>query len=458
MSVFNVTNATQLQSAIAQAVGGDKIVLAAGNYGSVDIYLKNYASNVTIQAATPDSVHFDGLKVSSSKNLTFSGIDIGRPLAAGEETNTVYMSYISNSSTVKLDSMHFHGSMDNNPGNDGTGIMVRGSTDVAISNSKFEQLFRGVAVMQSERVAIQSNEITDMRSDGVVATAVNGIVIDSNRMYEFKPEVPDHADFIQFWNTGQTQGCSNITITNNVMTQNYFSGVATTGVQGIFISDPFEYGFQNILIQNNLIWSNEQYNGITVNGATGLTVIDNTVLSKSNDQMQFWIRLENDIGVNLQRNITDNILVKNVTNLFQLDNINFAVTPGDRTLVPNLNAPAGPADLLVNGVGYHAPVMAQQGPVSSAMGSSLANLLAKANGASSSNAALDETNSATHALKSSLLESPTLDLSSLNSVPQTPQYLAAPTPAIAEPVHMAVQGSFHTYINHMMLESFVALP
>jgi hypothetical protein len=42
MSIYNVTNATQLQSALSKAVGGDRIVLAAGNYGNVNINNRNY--------------------------------------------------------------------------------------------------------------------------------------------------------------------------------------------------------------------------------------------------------------------------------------------------------------------------------------------------------------------------------------------------------------------------------
>src|SRR4051812_26480548 len=81
MTVYNVSNASQLTTAIASAVGGDKIILAAGNYGSPYIQNRNYNANVTIQAATPGtSVHFDGLTVLTSKNLTFSGIDVGRAL------------------------------------------------------------------------------------------------------------------------------------------------------------------------------------------------------------------------------------------------------------------------------------------------------------------------------------------------------------------------------------------
>jgi hypothetical protein len=410
MAIYNVSNATQLQSALTSAVGGDKILLAAGNYSSVSINGRNYASNVTVQVQSfQNPAHFDGLFVQNSKNLTFSGLDLGRSLASGEAEFT-QLNWIKNSSNIKLSGVTVHGSLDNNPQNDGLGLVLTNVTGFNINNSKFTELYRGVATQQSANVTIQSSEFKTIRSDGLVNTAVDGIYIEGNKFSDFRPVLPDHADFIQFWNTGQTRGANNITIKNNVMMQPEFSGVEGTGVQGIFISDPLAYGFKNILIQNDLIYSNGAFNGITVNGGTGVQILDNTVVSKATDDKQFWIRLEATDKVRGEGNVADNItLVKNVTGLYQANNINFTVTPTLRSLLPNLNAPTSSADLSVAEAGYELPGARALSPVSSAAGSSLGGLLGGVTGAAVSKQVVVE------APVPALSTSPTLDMSGLKT-------------------------------------------
>jgi preprotein translocase subunit YajC len=380
MAIFNVTNATQLQGALASAQGGDRIVLAAGNYGTVKIANRDFGSEVTVQAAqVGTSVRFDGLQVNNSKNLTFRGMDVGRALNDGEPDWT-QLSTIRDSSNIKLSFVRIHGSEDGNPANDGVGLEVSNVHHLNVSNSSFSDLRRGIFAQKSSFVVIQSNELKTIREDGLSVAAVDNIVIDKNRFSEFQPNSTDHSDFIQFFNTNQTKGSSNITIKNNVMTQSDHGG--TNGTQGIWMSDPASFGYKNLLIQNNLIWSNDMHNGITVRGGDLVRILGNTVLSKADDAEQLWIRLENSSRIVLEGNITDNILVNNVTSLVQLNNVNFTATPDARSLVPQLNAPASAQDLMVAGIGYKGDTLPQNAPVSTAAGSSIGGLLSRATGAS----------------------------------------------------------------------------
>ena len=465
MAIFNVSNATQLQSALASAVGGDKILLAAGDYGNVSINNRNYSSNVTVQVQSfQNPAHFDGLFIQNSKNLTFSGLDIGRDLNAGEPEYT-QLNWIRSSSNIKLSGVTIHGSMDNNPQNDGVGIVLTEVTGFNINNSKFTELYRGVAVQQSANVTIQSTEFKTIRSDGIVNAAVDGVYYDNNTFSDFRPVIPDHADFIQFWNTGQTRGSNNITIKNNVMMQPEFSGIEGTGVQGIFISDPLAYGYKNILIQNNLVYSNGAYNGITVNGGTGVQILDNTVISQSTDDKQFWIRLQATDKVRVEGNIADNITqLSGVTGLYMANNINFTVTPAMRALVPNLNAPTSAADLLVQEAGYEIRGALALSPVSSAVATSLGSLI----GGHSSGAALASAPAAIEEEAPSLLASSTLDLSGLKNalvasapvfepltdLPRADEIFAASaSPFVATQYHAPVIERFAHFYDH-----FAALP
>ena len=451
MTVHNVLNASQLQAALASAVGGDKIIVAAGNYGSVSISNRNYASNVTIQAATfSNPAHFDGLFVSNSKNLTFSGLDLGRTLGPAEPEYT-QLNWVSNSSNIKFSGVTIHGSRDNDPTNDGVGLQLTNVTNFNINNSKFTELYRGVAMQKSANVTIQSSDFTTIRSDGVVVAAVDGIVLDKNLFSDFRPIIPDHADAIQFWNTGQTKGSSNITIKNNVLMQGGFSGVEGTGVQGIFISDPLQYGFKNVLIQNNLMYSNGAYNGITVVGGAGVQILGNTVVSKTTDNKQFWIRLEDTDSINLQGNLFDNFITKNVTKLFQANNTNLLLNPGARAEIADLDNAHNSSDLHLANVGYQNPVSPPPSAISSAIGNSIGDMLG-AQGGSSLSKTLDMSG-----LKSALLAAQPVNDATSTVLPDAAE-LFAPAPIQHTPSHDFVPGAvlFASFVDPV--NYFVALP
>jgi Ca2+-binding RTX toxin-like protein len=361
MSTFNVSNATELKSAIANAVGGDRIVLADGDYGNVNIFSRNFASTVTIEAAMPGTgAHLDGLFVAGSQNLNFVGLDIGRALNAGEPTYT-QLSWIKSSSNITLDGVHIHGSLDGNPANDGVGLTVTSVTGFEVTNSKFEDLYRGLVLQKSSNATIRDNEITMIRSDGIISAANDDLLIQGNHIGEFRPNAGDHADAIQFWNTGQTKGQSNITIKDNEIFQTYFGGKEGTGIQGIFMSDPLTYGYQNVRIENNALYSNDAYNGIYVNGATDVQLIGNTVVSKSTDSKLFWIKLQDSSHIALHDNVTDRVITQNVTDFTQGGTIDFTTDPAARAKFPNLASPTGIEDLVLDGVGYRLPAASPAG-------------------------------------------------------------------------------------------------
>lgn len=381
MTVYNVSNSTQFNAAIAQAQGGDSIVLASGNYGSLTIQNKNFSSYVTVQAASGASVHFDGLSVLSSKNLSFAGIDVGRTLNAGEPEWT-RMGDVRDSSNLKFDNMKFHGSLDGDPSNDGYGLYATNVSGLSVTNTEFTELYRGTAVQTSTNVRLANNDFHLIRSDGVIGYGTDNIMIDGNSFSNFHPVLGDHADAIQFFNTNLTKGASNITIQNNVVMQTYYSGVDTTGLQGFFISDGGDAGYKNVLIQNNLLYSNNQYNGIMVTDATGVQIIGNSTVSDSTDSKQLWIRLDTDSQVVLKNNVADNIVSSNVLQLFQDGNVNFNVTPALRVQLANLLHPTDVHDLILPGAGYHVPTPTTTAPVSNALGSGIDNLISAGHGTS----------------------------------------------------------------------------
>ena len=306
MAIINVTNAAQLQTALSAAVGGDTIMLAAGNYGNVSIYNRNYATNVTLQASSwSNRAHMDGLFVSKSSNLTFKGLDLGRALNAGESKEFTQLNWIRDSSNIRLNGVQIHGSRDNDPTNDGVGLVVSAVTGFRADYSNFSELFRGIFVQASTNTNLISNSFKTIRSDGILAAGDNGMMIDGNSMTDFRPIAGDHADGIQFWNTGQTIGSSNVTIRNNVIAPGATSGEGVGGVQGIFVWDPGTLGYKNFNIQNNLIYSHSAWNGLTVNGLHGGQITGNTLISQSGDPEYLWIRAENSSSLTLKGNVAE---------------------------------------------------------------------------------------------------------------------------------------------------------
>lgn len=358
MTLHRVANSTQLQTALAKAVGGDSILLAPGNYGKVSIYNRNYASNVTIQtASTADRAHLDGLFVSNSKNLTFSGLDLGRGVAPGEVAVSTQLNWVRDSSNIRFTGVEIHGSEDNNPANDGMGMVATRVTGFRMDNSTFSELYRGLFVQQSSNAQILSNSFETIRSDGFMGAALNGATIADNSFTDFRPILGDHADAIQFWNTSQTVGSSNVTIRGNVIAPGQFGTVEVGNVQGIWIADPLTYGYKNFNISNNLIYTHGVWNGMGLYGGTTFTVANNTLLSQSGDREYVWMRAENMSGLTLKNNVAEDIILKNVTGLIQSNNIDLSNTPSFRSLIPDVDTPATLRDLIVTGAGFQAPTV-----------------------------------------------------------------------------------------------------
>ncbi|HYZ48228.1 MAG TPA: right-handed parallel beta-helix repeat-containing protein [Sphingomonas sp.] len=426
-------------------------MLAAGNYGSIGINGRNYASGVTLQSAVSGQAHIDGLTIQNSSNLSFSGLDLGR--AAGTTPpDSVQLNWVKTSSNINFNEVTFHGSLDNDPSNDGVGLYAIGVSGLKVANCTFTQLFRGLAITGSSNVSVQSNDFHDLRSDGTVVSSTDGISIDGNSYSNFHPNATDHADAIQFWNTGQTKGSSNITIKDNVLMQP--DPVPPGGVQGIFISDPLTYGYKNILIQNNVLYSNGAYNGITVFGADGVQIIGNTVTSVSNDSKNYWIRLDTDSNITVRDNVTDNILIGTLTNSSIENNVNFLSTPALRAQISHLDNPASAADLVLPGTGYHVPVTTPLAPVAGAVGSGISGFLETSLGSSISKLLVADSSSQTlnmSGLKDALVSAaPVAEASA-------PAPAAPPVIALEAPMEVHHWAGYHV-ADSRFVESFTALP
>ena len=351
MTIFTVSTQSQLDSTLTQLKGGDTLQLATGNYSLV-MSGKTFASNVTVTSLDPSSqAKLTWLKLSSTSNITFKNLDIGHTLGTGEGTDSA-LSKVWGGSNITFDTVHFYGSLDGDPRNDGTGINIGGVNGVSIVNSEFEQLGRGAVFGSSTNVTVKNNVFHDIRSDGIDFSSVKNVLIDGNSFTNFKRISSDHPDAIQFWTTNTTQASTDIIIRNNVVLQG--SG---DGMQGIFMRD--ELGtlpYERVTIENNFIYEQNMSNGITIMGGKDIIIRGNTVLSPGDDTVPVWIRAESIVGGSITKNLTDRFYTGSNSGVSITDNLLTASAGLSASLLTFANMPnITTSQLSVSGYGYVAP-------------------------------------------------------------------------------------------------------
>lgn len=343
-------SAGELQLALDQAKGGEEILLSSGHYGDVRIVNRRFVNPVTLRSATTNApAKFRRLHVADSSNVHFVGVDFGDGLRENEPKWT-RMVEVTRSQNVRFDSVHIHGSLDDDRKNDGWGLFVRDSSDVTVHNSEIQHVWRGILVQSSVRLEIIGNRFHDLQSDGANFAGTLGVLIENNSFRDFYPAATDHADAIQFWTAGQTQGNSDVVIRNNVIMQG-----KGDGLQGILIGNELKLSSSNLLIENNLLYSAVQYHGITVHNWSNVRILRNTVLSPMGDAARYWIRLSDVTDGDVTGNVTDDIVLEK-TKARMKDNI--VLVNGDggrlrRSLKPG--AAVRIDGLTVPGRGYQPP-------------------------------------------------------------------------------------------------------
>ncbi|MES3026271.1 MAG: right-handed parallel beta-helix repeat-containing protein [Pseudomonadota bacterium] len=280
---------------------------------------------MTIQSQdTGNPAIMNNFEVYNSKGLQFNNLEFA---AKG----TDYVSFqVTKSQDIGFDNVSVHGSMDNNPQNDGQGIGVQDSSNIRITNSEFQQLARGISVSRSSDIVVSGNDLHDLRTTGFVAAEVVGIKISDNSFTNFKPLPDDHPDAIQFMTSGTTTVSRNIEILNNIITKG--TGAPT---QGIFLRD--EVGtlhYENLTIAGNMVVGTG-YGGIYVIGVKNLVVADNDLVTTSPESTNAtWGLIENAEGAKVTGNDTIWISYLNVNGLVQSSNVQSApVTDGGKAAI-----------------------------------------------------------------------------------------------------------------------------
>lgn len=312
MANITVSSSAQLVSAVKGAKDGDIIQLSAGDYGKVSLSNIHFANGVTITSADPNQqAVLAGLKVTNSSGLNFDQIEF-----ALNPVDKYFPITVSGSSDVHFSALDVHGLIDGDSSIEAMAMMIRGSSNVSVTGSHFEELHHAVNFLDSHHLDISGNSFQTIRSDGIRGGGTSDLVINNNYFTDFHPVGADHPDAIQLWTTNTDQPARNITITGNVVERGE-GGI----IQGIFLRDQSggKVPYQNVTISDNIVLGG-MYNGISVGNAQGLVMTDN-VVGAYGDQKS-WLRIESSTGVQM---------TGNAASLYVLNNNAYLANSGNST-------------------------------------------------------------------------------------------------------------------------------
>lgn len=292
MSIFNVSTTSQLTAALATAKSGDSIFVASGSYSNINLKNINPLGNVLITSADPQhQAVLNDMVVSNSRNLTFSGLTLH---TTGNSGITPFK--VLSSANITLDHLNVSGPALGSAA-EVSGLMIRMSTGITVKNSEFSNLRHGIELLDNSQIVIRGNFLHDIRTDGVHGGNDSNVTIAQNLFTNFHPAVGDHPDAIQFWTTNTTASAHDFTITGNSIIRG-----AGDPIQGIFLRDQVgTLPFGNVSITNNLVVGG-MYNGIFVNGATGVDISKNIVVAFPDQKS--WIRTEGVSNLSVNANMS----------------------------------------------------------------------------------------------------------------------------------------------------------
>ncbi len=312
-----IADATTLEAAVRLAPEGATLLLQPGRYGPVVLRNVRFGHPVTLASADPKRpAVLTGVELVNVDGLTFQDIEFDSDPAHG-----MYGFKITKSANITLQRMFIHGTLDGNPGNDKSPLIIRDSEHVKVADCRFQELFHGITFLNGRHFTFSGNSFRDMRTDGIRGGGASDVIVRRNVFTGFKPRPKDHPDGIQLWTTNTTAPARNILIEGNLVIRG--DGVPT---QGIFVRDTFnQFPFEQLTIRNNAVIGG-LYNAISVGGVTGGTIERNLVAGLPGQKS--WIRMGIANDVDLRDNVATTYLLSKTANVREANNRKIAM-PGD---------------------------------------------------------------------------------------------------------------------------------
>ena len=279
-----VSSQAELQSALTTVKSGDTIFLNDGNYGSLTMTNRKYASDVTIAAVNEGGAVFSKIDIRNGHNIVFSGVTATQEFRAwyGSEGITV--------DGVKTAQFYF-----------------RDVNDLLVDHSEATGGWYNLILNETTNFVVRNSYFHDASEDvsRVTGNSYNGL-FENNIFADTDADRPIHPDLMQLFAFNGTTP-HDITIRGNL----FYDDIKTGDViaQGIFLGGPGTTGFSDILIEQNLI-ATRHPNTIYVNGGQENVVIRNNTLMGYDESNGGVIRLAEKDGFDNSGTIIHDNVVK----------------------------------------------------------------------------------------------------------------------------------------------------
>lgn len=276
----SVTDDAGLKKAIASARAGDRITLAPGSYGPIDMNGRRIGgAPVTL---TGRDARIAAVALLDARGWSLEGLTIG-----GAYQGRFRVIHIQNSEDVGIRNNLIHGrNVNNDPWDDhGNGIGVRNSQRIEVTGNRFRDLYLGFIAGTSSDIRFEGNSLAFVR-EGSNWASVKNATIRCNRFSHFFPDwtKKEHPDAIQGWFNNGSGGNENFLIEGNAI----LTG-GPRAVQGIFLAGSYvpngkpENRMRNFTIRDNIYYGSSHH-GITLSGAENFVVERNTILPSPHAQ------------------------------------------------------------------------------------------------------------------------------------------------------------------------------
>lgn len=269
-NVIVVSNTAELRAALNVRTADTVIALKQGNYGEINFNARESAIGITLRAFDPGKPPVvEAMTIQNANGLSIEGLQF-TPKTNGQFSSGLTLR---NCEDVTLQNNIFQGGA-NAMTSQQRGLLIDRSDDVVVSNNDFTGLMRGAVFTNTSDLKVTGNEVWNNRSEGFNFAAIKNAEIAHNKMWDFKPVVGDHADFIQFWTRGASAASENIHIHHNELIQK----TPGPSVQGIFMDNDDAISYRNVIVEHNVIQT-AMPRGILVQQVEGVTVANNVALS-----------------------------------------------------------------------------------------------------------------------------------------------------------------------------------
>ncbi len=302
MPTVFASSAAELSAALANATQDTTIELANGDYGELHIKNNDPSISITIKSVESDGgASFDFINLYHATNLTFENITVEHPVDDDTVnwTPVVTMRYSSDINFVRCEvsggnattGAPIDGGVETKVASGNvlglpttTAFQIFDSQDIAIVETEIHTAYKGVVGGQIDGLSIIDSEIHNIRTSPIAARHVDNLTVEGNHLHDSTPwnygGPGDHGGFVRTWMEGDETG-SNYVIRNNIMDV----GDSSPMLLGIFLEDngtTDDVGYENILIENNVILNNH-IEAVHLENARDATIVNNTLLGKPGD-------------------------------------------------------------------------------------------------------------------------------------------------------------------------------